>query len=56
MKKILSIAGTDCSGGAGMSADYKTITAHKMFAEGVITAVVAQNTRLNTKLDQSKFA
>ena len=44
MKKILSIAGTDCSGGAGMSADYKTITAHKMFAEGVITAVVAQNT------------
>ncbi|MDO5558212.1 MAG: bifunctional hydroxymethylpyrimidine kinase/phosphomethylpyrimidine kinase [Oscillospiraceae bacterium] len=44
MKKVLTIAGTDCSGGAGMSADFKTITAHKMYAEGVVTAVTAQNT------------
>ena len=44
MKKILSIAGSDCSGGAGIQADIKTITAHKMFAMSVITALTAQNT------------
>ncbi len=44
MKKVLSIAGTDPSGGAGIQADTKTITAHKMFALNVITALVAQNT------------
>ena len=44
MKKILSIAGSDCSGGAGIQADIKTITAHKMYAMSVITALTAQNT------------
>lgn len=44
MKRVLSIAGTDPTGGAGMQADIKTITAHKMFAMSVITALVAQNT------------
>lgn len=29
MKKVLTIAGSDCSGGAGIQADIKTITAHK---------------------------
>lgn len=44
VKKILSIAGSDCSGGAGIQADIKTITAHKMYAMSAITALTAQNT------------
>lgn len=44
IKKILSVAGTDGSGGAGIQADIKTITAHKMYAMTAITAIVAQNT------------
>ncbi|OJF77367.1 MAG: bifunctional hydroxymethylpyrimidine kinase/phosphomethylpyrimidine kinase [Treponema sp. CETP13] len=44
MIKILTIAGSDCSGGAGIQADIKTITAHKMYAMSVITALTAQNT------------
>lgn len=44
MKKVLSIAGSDCSGGAGIQADIKTISAHKMYAMTVITALTAQNT------------
>lgn len=44
MLSVLSIAGSDPSGGAGIQADIKTITAHKMFAETVITALTAQNT------------
>lgn len=44
MKKILTIAGSDCSGGAGIQADIKTITVHKMYAMSVITALTAQNT------------
>ncbi len=44
MKSVLSIAGSDCSGGAGIQADIKTITAHKLYAMSVITALTAQNT------------
>jgi hydroxymethylpyrimidine/phosphomethylpyrimidine kinase len=44
MKTVLSIAGSDCSGGAGIQADIKTITAHKMYGMSVITALTAQNT------------
>ena len=44
MKKVLTIAGSDCSGGAGIQADIKTITAHKMYAMSVITSLTAQNT------------
>ena len=44
MKKVLTIAGSDCSGGAGIQADIKTITAHNMYAMSVITSVTAQNT------------
>ena len=44
MKTVLTIAGSDCSGGAGIQADIKTITAHKMYAMSVITALTAQNT------------
>lgn len=41
---VLSIAGSDSSGGAGIQADIKTITAHTLYAETVITALTAQNT------------
>lgn len=44
MKTVLSIAGTDPTGGAGIQADLKTIEAHNLFGMSVITAVVAQNT------------
>ncbi len=44
MKKILTIAGSDSSGGAGIQADIKTIAAHRMYAMSVITALTAQNT------------
>lgn len=41
---VLTIAGSDCSGGAGIQADLKTILAHRMYGMSVITAVTAQNT------------
>lgn len=47
MKKdlvVLSIAGSDCSGGAGIQADMKTISALGAYAATVITAVTVQNT------------
>lgn len=44
MKKVLTIAGSDSSGGAGIQADIKTITMHGMYAMSVITALTAQNT------------
>ncbi len=44
MRTVLSIAGSDCSGGAGIQADIKTITVHKLYAMSVITALTAQNT------------
>ena len=44
MKKVLSIAGSDPSGGAGIQADIKTITAHKHYAMAVIVSLTAQNT------------
>ena len=44
MKKALSIAGSDCSGGAGIQADLKTFSAHGVYGMTVITSVVAENT------------
>lgn len=44
MEAVLSIAGSDSSGGAGIQADIKTIAAHHLFAETAITALTAQNT------------
>lgn len=44
IKKVLTIAGSDSSGGAGIQADIKTITVHKMYAMSAITALTAQNT------------
>ena len=44
MKKVLSIAGSDSSGGAGIQADIKTMIAHGSYAMTVITVLTAQNT------------
>lgn len=44
MKTVLTIAGSDCSGGAGIQADLKTIAAYGLYGESVITALTAQNT------------
>ena len=44
MEKVLTIAGSDSSGGAGIQADIKTMMAHGVYASSVITAVTAQNT------------
>ena len=45
MKHLLTIAGSDSSGGAGIQADLKTFAAHGTFGMSVITAVTAQNTQ-----------
>jgi len=44
MNTVLTIAGTDPTGGAGLHADLKTFCAHGVYGMGVVTAVVAQNT------------
>lgn len=44
MKTALTIAGSDSSGGAGIQADIKTMTANGVFATCAVTALVAQNT------------
>ena len=44
MKKVLTIAGSDCSGGAGIQADLKTFSALGVFGMSVIVSVVAENT------------
>ena len=44
MKTVLTIAGSDPSGGAGIQADMKTFAAHGLYGMSVITALTAQNT------------
>lgn len=44
MKRALTIAGSDYSGGVGTQADLKTFTAFGVFGMSAITSVVAENT------------
>ncbi len=44
VKTALTIAGSDCSGGAGIQADIKTMTTNGVYAMSAITALTAQNT------------
>lgn len=44
MKNVLSIAGSDCSAGAGIQADLKTFVANGVYGMTVITSITAQNT------------
>ncbi|MDX4036728.1 bifunctional hydroxymethylpyrimidine kinase/phosphomethylpyrimidine kinase [Aliarcobacter skirrowii] len=44
MKKVLTIAGSDCIGGAGIQADLKTFSSFGTYGMSVVTAVVAENT------------
>lgn len=45
MKNCLTIAGSDCCGGAGIQADLKTFAALGCYGMSVITSVVAENTQ-----------
>lgn len=45
VSKILIIAGSDPCGGAGLQADIKTATAHKVYAGAVVSCLTAQNTQ-----------
>lgn len=44
MKTTLTIAGSDCSGGAGIQADLKTMLANGVYGMSAITALTSQNT------------
>src|SRR5437667_10978590 len=50
MKQVLTIAGSDSGGGAGIQADIKAMSANGVFAMSVITALTAQNTEEVTEV------
>ncbi len=43
-KSVLTIAGSDPSGGAGIQADLKALSANGVFGMSVLTSITAQNT------------
>jgi hydroxymethylpyrimidine kinase/phosphomethylpyrimidine kinase len=43
MKRVMTIGGSDCSGGAGIQADIKTFSALGVYGSSVLTAITAQN-------------
>jgi len=45
MKNVLTVAGSDCCGGAGIQADLKTMCALGVYGMSVVTAVTVQNTQ-----------
>lgn len=49
-RRVLTIAGSDSGGGAGVQADLKTIAANRCYGSSVITALTAQNTRSVTAI------
>ena len=53
MKTALTIAGSDSSGGAGIQADIKTMTANGVFAMSAVTALTAQNTTGVTDIQEA---
>lgn len=53
MKTALTIAGSDCSGGAGIQADIKTMITNGVYAMSAITALTAQNTTGVTAIMES---
>jgi hydroxymethylpyrimidine/phosphomethylpyrimidine kinase len=50
IKQVLTIAGSDSGGGAGIQADIKALSANGVFAMSVITAITAQNTQKVTEV------
>ena len=53
MKTALTIAGSDCSGGAGIQTDIKTMTMNGVYAMSAVTALTAQNTTGVTGIQES---
>lgn len=54
LRTVLTVAGSDSSGGAGIEADVKTITAHGCYALTAITALTAQNTQKVRRVADTK--
>ena len=50
IKQVLTIAGSDSGGGAGIQADIKSMSANGVYAMSVITAITAQNTEEVTEV------
>lgn len=50
IKQVLTIAGSDSGGGAGIQADIKSLSANGVYAMSVITAITAQNTEEVTEV------
>ncbi len=51
MRSVLTIAGSDPSGGAGLQGDLKTFAAHRVYGMAVVTAITVQNTNGVTRVE-----